>query len=187
MQFQDVIEKRQSRRRYADKKVDWKYIAQVLEAGRLAPAAGNFPTVRFIVLSDKDKLNKLAEAAGQDFIAKASWLIVVCSDNKRIYNAYSERGLRYSRQQAGAAIENMLLKITDLGLASCWIGAFDDEAIKNLLAIPQEIEVEAMVPVAYGTKFIGEVKRTKLKLNDIVYFDRWEQGLMKPIHKPHPR
>jgi len=183
MQFQDVIERRQSRRRYAGQKVDWKYVAQILEAGRLAPAAGNLGTVRFIVISDSQQIKGIAQAADQDFIAKAGWLIAVCSENKRVYNAYSERGLKYAKQQAGAAIENMLLKITDLGLASCWVGAFDDETIKNILAVPQDIEIEAIIPVAQGTKFIGEAKRPKLKLNDITYFDRWGQRLMKPLKK----
>jgi nitroreductase len=187
MKFDEVIEKRQSHRNYAGKKVDWKYVAEIMEAGRKAPMAGNIFTVRFMVVTDGDKIAKIAQAAVQEFIQKASWLIIVCSENKRIDNAYSERGLKYSRQQAGAVIENMLLKITDLGLASCWIGAFDDEAVKSILNIPSDIEVEAIIPVAYGTKFVGESKRKKTALNDLVYFDKWGNRLMKPLHKVETR
>ena len=187
MKFDDVVEKRQSRRRYAGKKVDWKDVSEVLEAGRLVPMAGNICTLRFIVVFDSKQIKQIAEAAGQDFIANVSWLIAVCSENKRIENAYGERALKYSRQQAGATIENMLLKITDLGLASCWIGDFDDNAVKNILVIPQDIEVEAIIPIAYGTKFVGEAKRKKVALNDITYFDRWGQRLMKPLNRIEER
>ena len=186
MQFGDVLKKRKCVRRYTVKDVGWQHVAAILEAATLAPMAGNIFTPCFLIVSDKKKMQQLADAAAQDFLASASWLIVICSDNKRAYNAYGERALRYSRQQVGAAIENMFLKATELNLATCWVGAFDDEAVKNILAIPQDIEVEALLPIAYPTRFISEPRRLKPRLKDVLFFERWGQRIMKPVKRPEP-
>ena len=66
----------------------------------------------------------------------------------------------------------MLLEITDLGLASCWIGAFDDNIIRKILGIPQDVEVEAILPIA-KKPMIRESQRKKVPLNSILFFDRY--------------
>ena len=73
----------------------------------------------------------------------------------------------------------MLLKITDLGLASCWIGAFYDEAVKRILGIPEEIEVEAIIPISKKPVFARESKRKNIDLKEIIHFDRYGQKIMK--------
>ena len=76
---------------------------------------------------------------------------------------FEERAEKYIKQHAGAAIENFLLKITDLGLVSCWIGAFSDLTVKNILRIPDEIDVEAILPVAYESKELKNKARQRIK------------------------
>lgn len=174
MEFDKVLEERHSVRNYSDKKVPLKDVVKIMNVGRLAPAAGNLHILKFIVVEDKKQKDALGNAAHeQHFISKAPYIIVVCSDIKQVVRSYGERGLMYSKQQSGAAIENMLLKITDLGLASCWIGAFDDEAIKKILKIPVDVDVEALLPIAYSAS--KKFKRPKVELHDIVHKEKFRR------------
>ncbi len=172
MQVDTAIKRRHSIRRYSSKGVGWDKIVEVLDSATYAPYAGNLCTLRLILVSDKQKIQEIAKGARQNFIVHVPVLIVVCSDSSIAINAYGERGFKYSRQQAGAAIQNMLLKITDLGLASCWTGAFDDNMIKGILGIPQNIEIEAILPLAHKS-VIREIKRNNIPLHNILYFEHF--------------
>ncbi|MFH0831278.1 MAG: nitroreductase family protein [archaeon] len=172
MRLEAAIRKRHSIRRYSHNSVKWDKIVRILDAARLAPSAGNLCTLRIILVSDKGIINEIASAAKQDFIAYAPAVIVACSDPSITLNAYGIRGYRYARQQAGAAIQNMLLEITDLGLASCWVGAFNDSTMKKILGIPDDVEIEAILPVAHKS-IIREIPRNKISLNSILFFDRY--------------
>lgn len=183
MDLDKAIKERHSARRFKSKKPDWKKIIEAIESGNKAPLAGNIQTVKFILVSDKEKIAELAEAATQDFVATAEYILVVCSDNDQIKRSYDERGEKYSRQQAGAIIENFLLKITELGLATCWVGFFSEETVKNSLQIPDEVEVEAMFPIGYEMPPSSK-QRKKPDLDDVLYFDVWKNKYMKPIKKP---
>lgn len=183
MDLDKAIKERHSVRRFKTKKPDWKKLIETIESASKAPLAGNIPTLKFILVSDSERIAKLAEAAAQDFIATASYVVVVCSDNSQIKRSYDERGLIYSRQQAGASIENFLLKLTDLGLASCWVGAFSEETVKNALQVPDDVEVEVLLPIGYEMPPATK-QRKKPNIDDILYFDVWKNKYMKPIKKP---
>ncbi len=183
MDLNKAIKERHSARRFKGKTPDWRKIIEAIEAAGKAPLAGNIPTLKFILVSDKEKIAELAEAAQQDFVATAEYVVVVCSDNSQIKRSYDERGEKYSRQQAGAAIENFLLKLTDLGLATCWVGAFSDETIKNALQIPDDVEVEALFPIGYEMPPATK-QRKKPNIDDALFFDTWKNKYMKPIKKP---
>ena len=77
----------------------------------------------------------------------------------------------YGGKKIGAAIQNFLLRITDLGLGSCWISAFLDNEIKNALNIPEKIKIEALLPVGYPDEKPRAPK--KAALQDVIYWDKW--------------
>jgi len=169
MDFDKVLKKRTSVRRYSSKKVDVSSLTAVCEAARFIPVAGNIYTAKLIIVSDKKKKEEITEAAlGQSFISDAPYVIVVCSDLSVLKKSYG-------------SIENMLLKITELELASCWVGAFDENAIKRILKIPDHIQIEAILPLA--NPFGKEKAKKKPDLNMIVYFEKWGQRTAKPIRK----
>jgi nitroreductase len=172
MELETAIRRRHSIRRYSVKEVAWKHLIAILDSARFAPFAGNICSLRIVLVTDKDKIQQLAEATSQHFLATAPALIVVCSDVKLVMMAYGKRAFMYSRQQVGAAIQNMLLKVTELGLASCWIGAFDDKSVRDILAIPDEVEIEAILPVAHKA-WTREAKRKHADLKDILFFNRY--------------
>ena len=183
MEFEKVIRERSSIRKFSKKKFDISYILEAIEAANLAPSPGNLPLIRYIIVENSEKISKLAEASMQSFIADAPFIVVVCSDKKEAELLYEERAERYVKHHVGAAIENFLLKITDLGLASCWIGAFSDLMVKNILKIPANIEVEALLPVAYKAETLILKRRPKPPLDPRIYFEEWKNKFQKPPKK----
>lgn len=182
MDLDKAIKSRFSCKHFKTKTPDWKKIIHAVDAASKSPLAGNIPALKFIVVNDEEKIRELGNASTQSFVGKAKYIVVVCSDDKKLVRSYEQRGKRYSRQQAGAAIENFLLKITDLGLGSCWIGAFVDEQVKRVLHIPEEIEVEALLPVGYPMKKMNQ--NFKPSLDEVMFFNKWKSYDMTEVHKP---
>jgi len=173
MKFDDILEKRHCTRHFKTKDVSDKTLGEILDSVRYAPCAGGIFTVKLVVVDDKTAKKKIADAClGQSFIAEAPYIIVVCSDMEQVSRSYGSRAEIYTKQQAGAAIENMFLKITELGLSTCWIGAFDENPIKRALHIPDKVKVEAILPIGYemGKSFIKE----KISLKRIIRFNDWK-------------
>lgn len=182
MKLDDAIEERHSVRRFSTKKVDWADIIEAVDSANQAPLAGNIATLRFVVITDKTKIQKIAEACQQDFVSDVEYLVVVCSKLDEVKRAYGKRGEMYARQQAGAAIENFLLKITDMGLASCWVGAFVDDLIKDILVIQDEVNVEAVLPIGYEMPRTGK-QRKKTSMDNVLYWNKWKEKRMIPTKK----
>lgn len=174
MSFDSLLKQRASIRKYSSKKPSETQIIEIIEAGNLAPSPGNLPILTYTVIEDYEKISKIAQACQQEFIKSAPVLIVVCSHSKNVTLMYDKRAQKYVKQQAGAAIENMLLKITDLGLASCWVGAFADITIRNTLKIPEDIEIEAVLPIGYQLKTDKTSQKQKPPLETRVFFEKYK-------------
>ncbi len=181
MELDKAIKERKSIRSFSDKKPTWKTILECIDSARYSPMAGNTFSLRFILVDDREIIKKIAEAAQQDFISKAQYLVAVCTDPILTQNAYEERGTRYLRQQAGAAIQNFLLKIQESGLSTCWVGHFVDYLVREALKIPEGVDVEAVFPIAYESIEKGKSprKKQKIELDTILYFNEWKNKKMK--------
>jgi len=177
MELNTAIKSRRSVRKFKSKKPDWRKIIECIDSVRFAPMAGDNFSVRIILVDDKEKIEKIAKAAQQDFILQANYIIVVCSYPHRTLNAYGKRGERYSRQQAGAAIQNLLLRLEEEGLSTCWVGHFVDEQIKSELKIPEDVDLEAILPIGYGIKKPTKEK-ARIELDNILYFNVYKNKRM---------
>lgn len=150
MDLFEIIKMRRSTRKFdPTKPVDERMVAKILEAAIWAPSAGNTQSWRFQVVRDPKLKARLATDAGhQSFINDAPVVIVVCADLDHLERSYGERGrFTYALQDTAAAIENMLLAITALGLGCCWIGAFNEEAAAKILGLPNDLRPVAMLPI----------------------------------------
>lgn len=183
MELDKALTTRASIRNYSDKKIGYDKIINAIEAANLAPSPGNLPILRFIIVEDRGKIEKIAQACQQDFIENSSAVVVVCSDKSNVERAYDTRTEKYVSQHAGAAIENFLLKITDMKLASCWVGAFSEITIKNALKIPDKIRVEAVLPVAYQSKIDKTKQKSKPLLGNIIFFHEYGNKYKKKFSK----
>ncbi len=182
MELDKAIQSRKSVRKFSNKKPDWRKIIECINAARYAPMAGNNYTVKFIIVDDKEKIKKLAKAAQQNFIAQAHYVVVACSNPSRTINSYGEKGKTYTRQQAGAAIQNFLLKIQEAKLSSCWVGHFVESQVKRALSIPKEVNVEALFPIGYEFEK-KPTKKIKIDLDNILYFNAYSNTKLKPAKK----
>ena len=124
-------------------------IDRLIEVLRWAPSAGNRQPWRFLVIGSQGLRARLAHAAfDQEFLAQAPIVFVVCVEPERSAVRYGERGrFLYAIQDTAAATENLLIAATALGYGSCWVGAFDENAVHEVLDIPEGLRVVAMVPV----------------------------------------
>ncbi len=178
MDMDKAIKERKSVRKFSSKKPDWRKIIEAIDMARYSPMAGNLFSLKFILVSEEEKIKKIAQAAQQDSILDAQYVVVVCSNPIKILNAYEEKGEIYLRQQAGAAIQNFWLKLVDLGLSTCWIGHFVEDQVKEILKIPENINVEAIFPIGYESKMSRGKKRKRINLDAILYFNQYKNKKM---------
>ena len=184
MDFDKVIEERHSVRKFKPKRVNFADILEAIDCAIKGPFAGNQNNLKFLIVEDKNTLSLLAKHASQESINEASSVILVCSDDTQLEKQYGERGKDYTRQQAGAAINTFMLKLTDMGINSCWIGSFDYEIIKEILKIPQSIHIEAMITVGYEK---GSCKKQrKQELETVLRWENWKTYKRPTFFKAAP-
>lgn len=169
MDFWQVIERRRSVRAYeGDRDVPPSLLNRILHAAIRAPSAGNRQPWHFVVVRDPEVKRALAHrAAGQNFIAQAPVVVVVCTDAERSAARYGERGTRlYCLQDTAAAIAHLLLAATASGLGACWIGAFDEGEAAKILDLPSSLRSIAVIPIG----FPGEMPspRSRRDLSEVV-------------------
>ena len=181
-----TIRKRRSVRDFKSKKPDWRTIIEAIDSARYAPMAGGFLSLKFMLVDDKTMIDRIANWSEQEFIKQSPYLVVFISDPKITQNLYKGRGERYMRQQAGAAIENFLLHLTEVGLDSCWVGHYNDEKIKQILKIPEDKEIEAICPIGYSSKK-EKPSKAKGNIDEKLYFNEWKNERMRPIEKIESR
>jgi nitroreductase len=144
-----IIKERRSIRAFQKKEVENEKVEQLLESARWAPSAGNLQPRAFIVIKDPVVRYELSRAAlYQDFIAQAPLVMVACSDFRRS-QPYGERGKLYAIEDCSASIQNMLLMAHALGLGACWVGAFVEEEVRELLSLPDHVLPLAIIPIGY--------------------------------------
>ncbi len=144
LEFREVIAKRRSVRSFKHQPVEESKLRQIFEAANVAPSAGNLQAYRVHVVRDQAKRKALSEAAyGQSFIAEAPVSLIFCADPERSSQKYGKRGSDlYCLQDATIAGVFAMLAAVDLGLATVWVGDFDETKVKQVL------DVESMRPVA---------------------------------------
>jgi len=145
----EAIRARRSVRRFMREPIAPEVLEELLSAAVLAPSAGNAQPWRFIVVRDPQlKEGLVAAAYGQSFLGEAPVVIVVCADLERARRAYRERGeTLYCLQDTAAAVQNLLLAATAKGLGTCWVGAFDEGRVAELLGLPRGLRPVALIPV----------------------------------------
>jgi nitroreductase len=101
---------------------------------------------------------------------------VGCSQLDVIANRIGGRitGIEYYQIDLGIAMEHMVLKATELGLGTCWIGWFDENGLKQILGIPKRIKVSALLAVGYP-KDDSSGKRKRKPIEKIVFSEKWGQ------------
>ncbi|GAG65253.1 unnamed protein product [marine sediment metagenome] len=165
----EAIKKRQSVRSYQDKEIPEDVLQQVLEAGRLAPSASNKQNWKFIVVKDEDLRKKLVPACkNQEFIGEAPVVIAGCGTDPDYVMTCGEHS--YSIDLA-IALDHMSLEAASLGLGTCWIGAFYQDQVKEILSVPEDVRVVSLMPLGYPKK-LG-TKTGRKPLSEIICYNKY--------------
>lgn len=169
----ECIRTRRSIRKFKEDKVPFSLVSQIVDAGRLAPSAGNLQSWKFIVVSDLDKRQAISEAClHQTWMSKAPIIVVICAEPVKVERYYGLRGEKlYSIQNCAAAAENMLLAAHSFGLGACWVGAFDEEKIASILGVRDNARPQICIAIGYPDETPPE--HVKLPLEIVFYFNRW--------------
>jgi len=168
-----AINNRRSIRKYRDIPVEWDKVGQVLDAARLAPSWKNMQCWRLLVLNSQAKKDSLLCAfpddnPGKKALAQAPVVIVVCADPAE---SGVENGIEYYIADTAIAFEHVCLAAHSIGLGTCWMGWYDEAAIKEQLGIPAGIRVIGVTPLGYPDQ--EPKQRPRKELAEIAYYNDW--------------
>jgi len=146
----EIIKNRRSIRKFQKKEILEETIDKLIEALIWAPSAGNLQSRKFYFIFNEKIKRDLAKAAlDQDFIARASLVIVGCTDDK-IERRYGQRGKKlYSICDLTCSVQNLMILAQELGLGTCWVGAFDENEVSKILNLPKNLHPIVILPVGY--------------------------------------
>jgi nitroreductase len=168
MDLMEAIKKRYSCRAYQNRPVESEKLDKILDAARLAPSARNFQDWRFVVVTDKEIRAHLSiAAANQAFVAQAPVVIACCSNLTHLMRCSQPTG----SIDVAIAIEHIALAATSAGLATCWIGSFYPDQVRQILQIPTHIHVIELLTLGYPADQQPETKR--LPIDSIVCHEKW--------------
>lgn len=168
------IQTRRTIRQYKPKEIAKDQLGILIDAARYAPSAGNLQNWRFIAVRDPAVKSQLSDACVQQvFIEQAPLVIVIVSDLDKAGSFYGQRGKDvYSRQNAAAAAQNIILAAHDIGLSSCFVSALDEAMIARALGLPENIRAEVVIPIGYADEQVPVPPR--LPINEgLVFLDTW--------------
>lgn len=173
METLDCIESRRSIRKYLDIPIEFEKVGNILNAGRLAPSAGNLQDWKFILVTERDLRKQLAEACQQQlWMETAPVHIVVCSQPVKTERMYGKRGQElYSIQNCAAAVQSMLLAAHDQGVGACWVGAFEDHMVRRILSMPDSARPMAIITLGYPDE--EPPVPHKYTVDNVTYIERW--------------
>lgn len=169
----NTMRQRTSIKKYEKRGVEREKMGKVLEAARWAPSAGNMQSWEFIVVDDDDLLDQLSQFSyNQTHLRDAPSAIVILGDVEKARAKYEDRGTDlYMIQETAACMQNMMLMAEELGLATAWVGAFDEENVKDLLDIPGELRPVAIVTIGYPRERAEPAN--KYRVTDVTYINRY--------------
>lgn len=169
MDFFQVIDGRRSMRKYANRPVEEEKLVRILESASKAPSAGNLQGYEiYLVRKNSDRQGLVKAALDQEFFGEAPIVLVFCSDAARSAVQYGDRGANlYSIQDATIACAYAQLAARAQDLDSVWVGAFDEDAVRTLLKIPDTLRPVVLLPIGYAGKV--PVPRPRRTLKDLVH------------------
>ncbi len=179
MALLDLIKRRKSIRDFLDRPVEHEKIMMCLEAARLAPSECNSQPWKFIVVDDKQLKNKLCDAAFggiyfiNTFCKKAPVIVAVISEKSKFIARVGGvfRGTKYYLIDIGIACEHFVLEAEDLGLGTCWIGWFNEGAVKSVLNIPKDKKIDILIALGYYDKEKAHPEHGKEPMDKIASFN----------------
>jgi len=165
----DIIQKRYSCRSYKEKEIEKDTLDKIFEAARLAPSAKNLQDWRFVVVTEKETKSRVAACTNRpNIFEKAGAIIVACSNMEYVMKC----GQAIGPIDVSIALEHISLQAAELGLGTCWIGSFETEKVRELLAIPNNVSIIELMALGYPAE--PGKPNTRLAIEEILCFNQWK-------------
>lgn len=170
MEYSELIAARYSVRAYRPDPVEDEKLQAVLEAARLAPTAANRQPIQLIVMHTAGHEEEIGKIYRRPWFAQAPLVIAVCAISSLAWVRESDR---FNARLIDAAIvaDHLILAAANQGLGTCWVAAFNVEAARNVLQLPDEAEPVIFTPLGYPADQPGP--RTRKPLNELVRYEHW--------------
>jgi len=170
MEYSKLIAARYSVRAYRPDPVEDEKVKAVLEAARLAPTAANRQPIKLIVMHTAGREEEIGKIYRRPWFVQAPLVIGVCAISSMAWVRESDR---FNARLIDAAIvaDHLILAATNLGLGTCWIAAFNVEAARSVMQLPEEAEPVIFTPLGYPADQPGpKVRKT---LSELVRYEHW--------------
>jgi nitroreductase len=169
MEFDQLIRARYSVRAYKNDPVPEQVLTRVLEAGRLAPTAANRQAFRIMVIHTAGRERDLKRIYSRGWFVQAPLVLGICALNDSCW--VRGDGKSYGEVDAAIVMDHLILAAADQGLGTCWIGAFDASAAREILNLPESAAPVAFTPLGYPADRPGAKKRRCV--DELVRFETW--------------
>jgi nitroreductase len=169
MNFLELVEKRFSVRAYKPDPVESGILEKILEAVRQAPSACNRQPFRFIVINTAGRKEELLRIYGREWFVQAPIVICACSIPEQAWHRQDMKN--YADIDVTIAMDHLILAATDVGLGTCWIGAFNYAETRRILRLPEGVEPVAFTPLGYPAEEPGD--KSRKNLGELVRYERW--------------
>ena len=170
-------------RRYDERSIPEEDVRSIVEAARLAPSAENSQPSRFIAVTSRPALERVARLCFSGifrptrFAAKAPLIIALCAERGSLVEAGKSIKDRAMYQlDCGIAGEHLVLRAAELGLGTCWIGWFNRAGARKALGVPFHVRVVALISVGYPAADLPPRPKVRKPLDQILYRDAWGQS-----------
>ena len=181
MTFQELINRRQSVRRYQDKPVEREKLQQLIEAVRFAPSASNSQPWKLILVDEPELKDKVANAtfsklvAFNKFAPQAAVMAVIVIEKPKMITQIggSVKNREFPLIDIGIAAEHFCLQATELGLSTCMLGWFSEKKIKQLLSIPKKKRIGLVITLGYETEDYNQREKTRKSVEEMSSFNAY--------------
>lgn len=170
MDFIDLVQKRYSVRAYKPDPVEDDKLAKILEAARLAPTASNRQPFQLIVIHTAGRTAELGRMYSRPWFVQAPIIIAACTNPAEGWKRAMD-GVNYSIVDVAIAFDHLTLEATDLGLGTCWIGAFNTQAVCEILGLPPEVDPIALTPLGFPDD--SPRAKTRKPLSQLIRYEKW--------------
>jgi nitroreductase len=170
MEFFDLIESRYSVRAYKSTPVEDEKLNHILEAARLAPTAVNRQPFQILVIHTKGREKDLMRIYGREWFVQPPIVLCVCGVPALAWSRMD--GMNYYMVDVSIVMDHVILAAANQGLGSCWIGAFNPDAAREVLGLPDAVEPIAFTPIGYPDDEPKPKKRKELA--DLIRYENWQ-------------
>lgn len=180
MNFDEIVSKRRSIRKYNRQPVEREKVIKCIEAARIAPSAHNVQPWRFLVIDERDLIEKACDAAFSGIYSSNKWvrdcgcivIILAKTDIKTNLIGRMIQGTNFYLIDIGISGEHLVLKASELGIGTCWLGWFNSKKLRKALSIPGKYKIAQLLSMGYYDENINLSNIKRLERDDILFFNK---------------